>query len=88
MNGKREIIPIIAGIIIIFSHVKSAYAISTNVNLKSSGVSIMSNQNTNRLSQPSKAELNLEIKPKIIMPSFSKNVKNSGELSLTIYIFT
>ena len=39
------------------------------------------------LCQPSKAELNLEIKPKIIMPSFSKNVKNSGELSLTIYIY-
>ena len=37
--------------------------------------------------QPSKVKLDLEIKPKIIMPSLSKNVKNPGELSLPTYIY-
>ena len=67
---------------IIFSDVKSAQAIGTSPPLQPRVVRIMSNQNTNRLIQPSKVKLDLEIKPKIIMPSLSKNVK-----TLPTYIY-
>lgn len=87
LNGKRKIFVIIVGMIIIFSDVKSADAIGTSPPLQPRVVCIMSNQNTNRLIQPSKVKLDLEIKPKIIMPSLSKNVKNPGELSLPTYIY-
>ena len=59
-------------LIIIFSDVKPSDAIGTSPPLQSMVVRIMSNQNTNRLIQPSKVKLDLEIKPKIIMPSLSK----------------
>lgn len=87
LNGKRKIFVIIVGMIIIFSDVKSADAIGTSPPLQPRVVCIMSNQNTNRLIQPSKVKLDLEIKPKIIMPSLSKNVKNPVELSLPTYIY-
>lgn len=67
--------------------IKSTDAIGTSLPPQPRVVSIISNQNTNRLIQPSKVKLNLEIKPKIIMPSLSKNVKNPGELSLPTYIY-
>ena len=87
LNGKRKIFVIIVGMIVIFSDVKSADAIGTSPPLQPRVVRIMSNQNTNRLIQPSQVKLDLEIKPKIIMPSLSKNVKNPGELSLPTYIY-
>ena len=68
LNGKRKIFVIIVGMIIIFSDVKSADAIGTSRPLQPRVVRIMSNQNTNRLIQPSKVKLDLLIKPKIIMP--------------------
>ena len=86
LNGKRKIFVIIAGMIIIFSNVKSADAIDTPP-LQTRVVCIKSNQNTNRLIQPSKVKLDLEIKPKMIMPSLSKNVKNPRELFLPTYIY-
>nr|YP_010472364.1 hypothetical protein N4L43_pgp145 [Pleurosigma intermedium]UVG41975.1 hypothetical protein [Pleurosigma intermedium] len=82
LNGKRKIFVIIVGMIIIFSDVKSANAIGMSPPLQPRVVRIMSNQNTNRLIQPSKVKLDLEIKPKIIMPSLSKNVK-----TLPTYIY-
>ena len=53
LNGKRKIFVIIVGMIIIFSDVKSADAIGTSPPLQPRVVRIMSNQNTDRLIQPS-----------------------------------
>ena len=80
LNGKRKIFVIITGMIIIFSNVKSADAIGRSLPPQRRVVCVISNQNTNRLIQPSKVKLDLEIKPKII-------VKNPGELSLPTYIY-
>ena len=80
LNGKRQIFVIIIGMLVIFSNVKSVDAIGMSLPPQRRVVCIMSNQNTNRLIQPSKVKLDLEIKPKII-------VKNPGELSLPTYIY-
>ena len=87
LNGKRKIFVIIVGMILLFSDVKSADAIGMSPPFQPRIVRIMSNQNTNRLIQPSKVKLDLEIKPKMMMPSLSKNVKNPVELSLPTYIY-
>ena len=63
--------------IIIFSDIKSADAIGMSPPLQPRVVRVMSNQNNDRLIQPSKVKLDLEIKPKIIMRSLNKNVQIS-----------
>jgi hypothetical protein len=87
LNGKRKIFVIITVMIIIFSDVKSAEAIGTNLPPQQRVVSIMPDRDANRLIKPSKVKINSEIKPKIMMPSLSKNVKKPGELSLPRYIY-
>ena len=84
-SGKRKIFLIIVGISFIFSNVKSANAIGMSLRPQPRIVCIMSNQNTNKLIQPNKVKLDLEIKPKLIMPGWNKNAK--GELSLPTYIY-
>ena len=86
LNGKRKIFVIIAGMMIISSDVKSAEAIGMSLPPQQMIVSIMPNRDTSRLIQPSKVKINLDIEPKIMMPSLSKNVKNPGELYLPTYI--
>ena len=76
LYGKRKIIVIIFTIIVILSDVEPAESIGTSPPLQTRVVRIMSNQNTNKLMKPSKAKLDLEIKPKIIMPSWSVRTKS------------
>lgn len=71
LNGKRKIFVIIVGIIIIFSNVKSAKAIGPSLPAQQRVVSI---RDPNRLIKPSKVKINLDIQPKIIMPSLSKSI--------------
>ena len=87
LNGKRKIFLIIAVMIIMFSDVKSAEAIGTNLPPQQRVVIIMPDRDTTRLIKVSKVKINSEIEPKIMMPSLSKNVKKPGELSLLRYIY-
>lgn len=85
LNGKRKTCVIIAGMMIIFSDVKSAEAIGTNLPPQQRVVSIMPNRDASRLIQPSKVKINWDIEPKIMMRNLSKNVKNPVELYLPKY---
>uniref|UniRef100_UPI004057B427 hypothetical protein n=1 Tax=Candidatus Electrothrix sp. TaxID=2170559 RepID=UPI004057B427 len=87
LNGKRKIFVSIAVIIIIFSDVKSADAIGTNLLPQQRVVSLIPDRDTNRLMKPSKVKINSYIEPKIMMPSLSKKVKNSKEPYLPTYIY-
>jgi len=72
LNGKRKIIVIIGVMIIIFSDVKSAEAIGTNLPPQQRVVSIMPDRDASRLIKPSKVKINSDIEPKVMMPSLSK----------------
>ena len=74
LNGKRKIIVIIGVMIIIFSDVKSAEAIGTNLPPQQRVVSIMPDRDASRLIKPSKVKINSDIEPKIMMPSLSKSI--------------
>ncbi len=75
---------IIGVIIIIFSDVKSAEAIGTNLPPQQRVVSIMPDRDASRLIRPSKVNIHLEKHPELMMPSFSKNVKKPREISLPV----
>jgi len=60
--------------IIIFSDVKSAEAIGTNLPPQQRVVSIMPDRDASRLIKPSKVKINSDIEPKIMMPSLSKSI--------------
>ena len=68
LNGKRKIIVIIGVTIIIFSVVESAQAMDTNY-LSPQMVVNITDRDVSRLLKPS---INLDIEPKIIMPSSVK----------------
>ena len=72
LNGKHKIIVIIG--IMIFSDVKSAEAIGTNLPPQQMVVSIMPDRDASRLIQPSQVKINSDIEPKIMMPSLSKSI--------------
>ena len=48
--------------------------VSLNVKDKSKRIIFVSDQDTNRLMKPSKVKINLDIEPKIMMPSLSKSI--------------
>ena len=76
LNGKRKIFVIIAGMMIIFSDVKSAEAIGMSLPPQQMVVSIMPNRDASRLIQPSKVKIDSDIEPKIMMPSLSKSISS------------
>lgn len=88
-SGKKRRIfaSAVAVMILSLSKLKSAEAIGTNLPPQQGVVSIMPDRDPNRLIKPTKVKINSEIEPKLVMPSFSKNVNKPGNLSLPIYIY-
>ena len=77
LNGKRKMIVIIGVMTIIFSDVKSAEAIGTNLPSQQKVVSIMPDRDASRLIKSSKMKINSDIEPKIMMPSLSKSIRSA-----------
>ena len=75
LNGKRKIIVIIGVIIIIFSVAESAQAMGTN-NFPQQMVVNIKDRDVSRILKPS---INLDIEPKIIMPS-SVRIRTKSDL--------
>ena len=75
LNGKRQIIVIVGAIIIIFSSPESAEAMGTNPYPERPAINIMVDQNVSKLIEPSKLKINLDIKPKIMMPNLRESIR-------------
>ena len=86
-KSKRIVVVSIVVFSLIFSNVKSAEAIFTNLPPQQRVVIIMRDQDANKLIRPSKVNIHLEKHPKLIMPSLSKNVKKPRETSLPVGIY-
>jgi len=76
LNGKRKIFVIIAGMMVIFSDVKSAEAIGMSLPPHQMAVRIILDRDASRLIQPSKVKINSGIEPKIMMPSLNQSIRS------------
>ena len=75
LDGKRKIFVIIVVMTILFSDVKYAQAIGISISPQQTVVNTPY-RDTSRLIKPSQIKINLDIKPKIMMPSLSNSIRS------------
>lgn len=86
-DGKRTISVIIIAGTIFFNCPKPAGAISTSFTTRQKIVSVIQDRDTYKVIKPNKIKIEPSIKPKVMMPSWSKNVKSRSELSLPVSMY-